>query len=378
MEAETGANQVKQTRTRVPQTEFPNITLESALRLPVAIWENYAGKGASPINVALALEMKPSSGGWRNLCGSSIAYGLSDGGYNASEIALTSLGLRIVRPTVEGDDLAAKREAILKPRIQREFLEKYDGAKFPKDLIAKNVLVEMGLPKDRSDQALDILKKNGQFAGVLVEIKGESYVSLASERRSNNNSSGQSGVDDFEDDLLTPIETFERPEEPSPDTGGVDSQRTESVTADAIHHVFITHGRNTKILSQIEKIVRYGGFEPVIAKDHETPAKPVPDKVLHDMRACQAAVIHVGSEGTLRDQDDNLISKINGNVLIEIGIARALYDYNFILLVEDGLELPSNLQGLYECRYQGDELNMDATMKILEAFNEFKKTGKLR
>lgn len=49
----------------------------------------------------------------------------------------------------------------------------------------------------------------------------------------------------------------------------------------------------------------------------------------------------------------------------------ALYDDKFILLVEEGIELPSNLQGLYECRYKGDELDMPATMKLMKAFNEF-------
>ena len=66
------------------------------------------------------------------------------------------------------------------------------------------------------------------------------------------------------------------------------------------------------------------------------------------------------------------IESLNENVLIEIGAAMALYGRNFILLVEEGMELPSNLQGLYECRYQGDELSMSATMKLLKVFNEFK------
>jgi hypothetical protein len=48
------------------------------------------------------------------------------------------------------------------------------------------------------------------------------------------------------------------------------------------------------------------------------------------------------------------------------------YGNNFVLLVEDGTELPSNLQGLYEVRYAGDELDNPSTMKLLKAFNEFK------
>lgn len=136
--------------------------------------------------------------------------------------------------------------------------------------------------------------------------------------------------------------------------------------------VFLTHGKNMKILSQVKELVLFGKFDPIVAQDRETSAKPVPDKVMDEMRACQAAVIHVGLEGYLLNENGDQVPQINGNVLIEIGAAMALYGRNFILLVEEGVTLPSNLQGLYECRYSGDELNMDATMKLLKAFNAFK------
>jgi predicted nucleotide-binding protein len=138
------------------------------------------------------------------------------------------------------------------------------------------------------------------------------------------------------------------------------------------NRVFITHGRNKKILDQVKEIVAYGKFDPVVAQEHETAAKPVPDKVMDDMRSCQAAVIHVSAEGILFDKDGKEYPQLNGNVLIEIGAAMALYGKQFILLVEEGVKLPSNLQGLYECRYQGNELSGEATMKLLKAFNAFK------
>ena len=137
------------------------------------------------------------------------------------------------------------------------------------------------------------------------------------------------------------------------------------------NRVFITHGKNRKILDQVKEIVSYGKFEPVVAEETEAAAKPVPKKVMEEMRNCKAAVIHVDAETILFDKDGKEVPQINQNVLIEIGAAMALYGEKFILLVEDGITLPSNLQGLYECRYQGDELNMTATMKLLKAFNEF-------
>ena len=142
-------------------------------------------------------------------------------------------------------------------------------------------------------------------------------------------------------------------------------------TAAQGNRVFITHGKNRKILGQVKELVAYGKHEPVVAMEHETAAKPVPQKVMDDMRTCKAAVIHVSAERILYDKDGNDIPQINDNVLIEIGAAMALYGNKFVLLVEEGVNLPSNLQGLYECRYDGDELNMPATMKLLRAFSEF-------
>lgn len=138
------------------------------------------------------------------------------------------------------------------------------------------------------------------------------------------------------------------------------------------NRVFITHGRDRKILEQVKELVAFGKFEPIVAQERETAAKPVPDKVMDEMRACQAAVIHVAVDGKLLSPEGKEVPQINGNVLIEIGAAMALYGRNFILLVEEGVQLPSNLQGLYECRYSGDGLDMQATMKLLKAFNEFK------
>ena len=161
------------------------------------------------------------------------------------------------------------------------------------------------------------------------------------------------------------------PEDPATDESVSDEPDKPDVTTARKNRVFITHGKDRKILAQVKEIVAFGKFEPVVALEHETGAKPVPEKVMDDMRTCGAAVIHVSTEGVLLNEKGNQIPRINENVLIEIGAAMALYGNKFVLLVEEGVALPSNLQGLYVCRYEGDELNMSATMKLLKAFNDF-------
>jgi hypothetical protein len=122
----------------------------------------------------------------------------------------------------------------------------------------------------------------------------------------------------------------------------------------------------------VARILRFGEFEPVVAVENQTSAKPVPDKVMDDMRSCTAGIVHVGPEMKLLDPEGNEHQMLNPNVLIEIGAAMALYRRRFILLVEQGTTIPSNLQGLYQVRYKGTGLDHEATMNLLKAFNTFK------
>jgi predicted nucleotide-binding protein len=62
-------------------------------------------------------------------------------------------------------------------------------------------------------------------------------------------------------------------------------------------------------------------------------------------------------------------------VLIEIGAAMAFYGQRFILLVREGVRLPSNLQGLYEVGYDGDTLDANATIALLDAIKDIKNYG---
>jgi hypothetical protein len=128
--AAADASQAKK-RTRMLQEDVPAYSLEQALRVPKAIADNYAYKPTRPLNVAGAMRMTPTSGPFRTITGAAVAYGLTTGAAQAPEIAIAPLGLRVVRPTSEGDDIAAKREALMRPKVMGEFLRRYDGAAIP-------------------------------------------------------------------------------------------------------------------------------------------------------------------------------------------------------------------------------------------------------
>jgi len=166
-------------RPRLSQEEVPAYSLEQALRVPRAIADNYAYKPTRPLNVAGAMKMSPNAGPFRMLTGAAIAYGLTSGGAYAPEIGITPLGIRIVRPTVEGDDLAARREALLRPKVIGDFLRQYDGAALPADPIARNVLLEKGVPQTRLDDVLALILDGAEAVGFIKDINGKKYIDLA-------------------------------------------------------------------------------------------------------------------------------------------------------------------------------------------------------
>lgn len=381
--AASGAKAAKAAKTAKPssskraylsQSEVPGCTLEEALRVPQAIAENYASRPTSPLNTAAALDMQPNAGRFRLLCGAALAYGLTSGGPNAPEIAITPLGMRAVRPTQEGDDLAAQREALMRPRVIGEFLQKYNNAPLPRPDIAVNVLLETGVPKERAEEVLEFILQGADGVGLLREIKGKRYVDLA----------GVSSSDKPEKEEEEEEELDQR----SPPAKPTDLVRNEEDEGQKLalnrqaslqrppqtqnRRVFITHGKNKSLIDPIKKLLGFGELEPVVSVEKTSISQPVPDKVMNDMRSCGSAIIHVDAEQTLIDREANEHVVLNPNVLIEIGAAMALYGRRFILLVRDGIKLPSNLQGLFEVRYTGDNLDGDATIKLLEAINDIK------
>jgi predicted nucleotide-binding protein len=361
-------------RSYLSQTDVPWFSLEQSLRVARALDENFGRNATKPLRVAQAMEMAPASSRFRMLCGASIAYGLTDGGSNAEQISLTVLGRRIVAPTSEGDDLAAKREAILRPRVPREFLTRYNEAKLPPEHIARNVLEELGVPQEKTAEVHTLILEGAQEVGFLREVKGHRYVDLDSTVQAavNDTPAGGSQPESKDDPAPLPAAKVTPTVTPAAAPSGTPAQAPAVAPLKHTSRVFITHGKNQDIVNQLKELLTFGGFTPVIAIESETVSKPLPDKVMDEMRTCSAAVIHVGGEQRMIDADGKEHLMLNQNVLIEIGAAMALYGRKFILLVEKGAKLPSNLQGLYEVRYDGGKLDYESTMRLLKAFNDFR------
>ncbi|RYE08619.1 MAG: hypothetical protein EOP22_12840 [Hyphomicrobiales bacterium] len=355
----------KEKRSRISQSDIPSYGVAEARRVPKAIIENYAGGPTKPLDVAAAMNMSPSSGPFRTLTGAAIAFGLVEGGYNASQITVTNLGRRTIAPLEEGDDILAMREALLRPRVIGDFLTKYDGKQLPKGEIAQNVVESLGVPRDRTKDVFDMIVGEADRLGLVTDIKGNKYVNLASTSRplhlpANEQAQEHMLSDDEEYAAVAPATavTTEHAKQPAAST----------------KRVFITHGKNKAFVDPIRKLLSFGELEAVVSVESQSVSQPVPEKVMAEMRSCSAAIIHVAAEQVLFDKEGVEHVLLNPNVLIEIGAAMALFGKRFILLVRDGVKLPSNLQGLFEVRYSSDQLDGDATIRLLEAINSLKAT----
>lgn len=373
-------------RAYLKQSDVPLTSLEIALRVPQAILDHYGGKPVTPLQLAKALQMDPKGSQIRVLSGSAIAFGLTEGGAQSPAIAATPLARRVVRPKLEGDDLLAKREAVLLPRVFKDFLTQYDSHPFPREDIALNVLEEMGVPREKAQDVLERIESSARYVGFLDQIKGKTYVTLQGIVPSD----VVGGKILHEIDLDVDVDADDENSSPrvdpvsSPDrsTAVLATLRTPEAQGSALavaiaddkrrRRVFITHGKNRDLVEPIRKLLEYGELEPVISVERQSVSKPVPEKVLDDMRASGAAIIHVDADKTLVDAEGVEHVLLNPNVLIEIGAAMAFYGRRFILLVRDGVKLPSNLQGLYEVRYTGENLDAHATIKLLEAIKDIK------
>jgi predicted nucleotide-binding protein len=134
--------------------------------------------------------------------------------------------------------------------------------------------------------------------------------------------------------------------------------------------VFISRTDSGKVLEHVKEFVASGQFEPVVALERGMTGGALLYDLVKQMRGCDTAIIHLTAGIAPADADRQ--PRISDDVLIEIGAAMALYGREFVLLVEETIELPPNLHGLCECRYRGDELNRPAMMRLLRAFSSFR------
>ena len=171
----------------------------------------------------------------------------------------------------------------------------------------------------------------------------------------------------------TPLATVDLPQEREGHQGGPahDTFAGQQLSeAQSVMRVFIAHGSNKEIVGQLKDILELSDLPFEVAMEAETTAVPVPLKVLESMRNCTAAIIAITADENRQDGKGQYV--LNENVLIEIGAAFVLYDTNVVLVWDQRLAVPSNLQGLYRCDFEGDLLDTTAFTRLMKALKKMR------
>ena len=71
------------------------------------------------------------------------------------------------------------------------------------------------------------------------------------------------------------------------------------------------------------KLPEYGELVPVVSVERQSVSKPVPEKVMADMRLCGAAIIHVDADKTITDTGGDEHVLLNPRDWRRDGILRA-------------------------------------------------------
>ncbi|MDP2919056.1 MAG: nucleotide-binding protein [Dehalococcoidia bacterium] len=338
-------------RSRISQSEIPMFSLAEALKIPQTICDNYAGQATTPLNVASSLKMLPNSSHFRMLCGSAVAYGLTDGGWNAKEIVVLQLAKRILSPPLEGDDLVAKREAALKPRIIGDFIRKYDKSPLPRRDIAFNVITGMGVPRDRVESVYQMILDTSQSIKVIREIKGKEYIDL----------SGMSVTKTEESSELIDEKPTTRPSASASPAANV-AQSTKQLG----QGIFIAHGKNKKPLEQLKKILDQFKIPYKVAIDEPNLGRPISSKVKETMESCNCAILIFTGDDEFFDKDGKSIWRPSENVIYELGASAFLYEKRIVLLKEENVNFASNFSDLGHISFAKDQLEMKSLDLIKE------------
>jgi hypothetical protein len=124
------------------------------------------------------LNRAPESGPSRTLVTASwTAYGLTEGGTQATHLKLTDRGRRLVESVDPADRLEAVYEALFSNDIFAGFIEHYKDSPFPKDEVAVDWLAtNYDLPTKSAQSILNVIKANINDFGLTQTVSGKTLV----------------------------------------------------------------------------------------------------------------------------------------------------------------------------------------------------------
>ena len=114
------------------------------------------------------------------------------------------------------------------------------------------------------------------------------------------------------------------------------------------HKVFIVHGRDTLLRTQVENVLRALGLEPIILQEQANNGKTIIEKIEECTDVGFGIVLYTPcDEGRLKSEEGKLKPRARQNVVLKHGYLMAkLGRERVCCLVSDDVEFPSDIQGV--------------------------------
>lgn len=165
----------KKTRAKAQQNadggtaKFPRHSVEKALRIPRAIFDQNAGKETSDKDSA-AFTGVGFNGPYRVELSSAIKYGFLERP-KAGHVAVTERARQALRPQKSGDEIEALRQAILDAPEISEVYKHYRGENLPDGKFFENALVDkFGIPDGKVKEFTDVFLQSLKAAHLIEQI----------------------------------------------------------------------------------------------------------------------------------------------------------------------------------------------------------------
>ena len=105
--------------------------------------------------------------------------------------------------------------------------------------------------------------------------------------------------------------------------------------------VLIAHDGDSELRDRLEMECWRLGLEPVVVEEQPSLDESIDDKVNRQLGECQFAIVLARSD---RGAHQDGLKLPRGNIIDEIGRIRSTLGDRYLVLLEEGLSLPSNLQ----------------------------------
>lgn len=310
-------------RTRLVRP-YPTYTLRDALSVPRAIYEVNAGLAFDREMLASALGTTPKSSAFTMRLNASAAYGLTEGGYNDADIHLTGLGETIVASRQEPERANAMIAAAMTPKTFRSFYELFGGKGLPANEYLENILRrDIGVQVELTQECLEILLDNGEFAGIISEIDGQYIVNLPSPPLADSTNSRA--------EFQPPRLASEPPPPYLTDTAHQVAALRAVSSANIENRIFVGSVGDSEIADRIISMLGEFGIRCVNPQPTDAQAGPlVSQEVSAAMRDCASAVLVLSGEV----RTDSMYRMMG-----MLGAASALFLGRIVLICESGADL---------------------------------------